>query len=451
MRFVQYAQQFKENSKPSGSFDKSRLIGFFANVNLGYDSRYYIDVSFRTDGSSRFGKESRFAPFWSFGAAWNVDREKWWNSDATLKVRASIGSTGSVNFSADQAITKYQYNSSYEYNGVYGAQLLGYGNPALRWQNTVQNNIGFDLNMWKNIVVLNMDAYIKQTQNLLLPIDVAPSTGFSSYTENLGSMENKGLDMRLRFNIIRNYNDGLNWNVTIGASSNKNKIKNLSNALEAMNQEANSQQNVTGPKPLRTYQAGRSQSALMVVESLGIDPATGNEIFRKLNGDLTFVYDPKDKILVGDVNPSLLGTIQSNLIYKGFNLYVVMAYEYGAKIYNSTLAQKVEGSSPYYNADKRVLYDRWKSPGDVALFKRIDDTSAPYQTTRLVQKNNFLRLQTLSLSYELPKKYLEKVNIERAKLVLSTSDLFRLSTVKIERGTSYPFAQTLSLSLNLTF
>ncbi|HBZ24738.1 MAG TPA: hypothetical protein DEO54_00680 [Rikenellaceae bacterium] len=451
MRFVQYAQQFKENSKPSGSFDKSRLIGFFANVNLGYDSRYYIDVSFRTDGSSRFGKESRFAPFWSFGAAWNIDREKWWNSDATLKLRASVGSTGSVNFSADQAITKYQYNSSYEYNGVYGAQLLGYGNPALRWQNTIQNNIGFDLNMWKNIVVLNMDAYIKQTQNLLLPIDVAPSTGFSSYTENLGSMENKGLDMRLRFNIIRNYNDGLNWNVTIGASSNKNKIKNLSNALEAMNQEANSQQNVTGPKPLRTYQAGRSQSALMVVESLGIDPATGNEIFRKLNGDLTFVYDPKDKILVGDVNPSLLGTIQSNLIYKGFNLYVVMAYEYGAKIYNSTLAQKVEGSSPYYNADKRVLYDRWKSPGDVALFKRIDDTSAPYQTTRLVQKNNFLRLQTLSLSYELPKKYLEKANIERAKLVLSTSDLFRLSTVKIERGTSYPFAQTFSLSLNLTF
>ena len=98
-----------------------------------------------------------------------------------------------------------------------------------------------------------------------------------------------------------------------------------------------------------------------------------------------------------------------------------------------------------------MLYDRWKSPGDVALFKRIDDTSAPYQTTRLVQKNNFLRLQTLSLSYELPKKYLEKVNIERAKLVLSTSDLFRLSTVKIERGTSYPFAQTFSLSLNLTF
>ena len=189
----------------------------------------------------------------------------------------------------------------------------------------------------------------------------------------------------------------------------------------------------------------------MVVESLGIDPRTGNEIFKKLNGDLTFVYDPKDKIIVGDLNPKYMGTIQSNLLYKGFNLYLIFAYEYGAKIYNSTLAQKVEGSSPYYNADKRVLYDRWKEPGDISLFKRIDDTTPPYQTTRLVQDNDILRLQTLSLSYDIPKTKIQDFGFERAKLIFSTSDLFRLSTVKIERGTSYPFAQTYTLSLNLTF
>lgn len=451
MNFVQYAQRFRENSSPSGYFDKARMIGVFANANLGYDNRYFLDLSFRTDGSSRFGKESRFAPFWSVGAAWNMDREHWWNSAATLKLRASTGSTGSVNFSADQALTKYHYNADYEYNGYYGAQLLGYGNPGLKWQNTIQNNIGADLSMLNNLIVLNLDAYVKQTQNLLLPIDVAPSTGFSSYTENLGSMENRGMDMRLRFNVLRDPGNALNWNFTLGAATNRNKIKNLSNALEAMNEEANSQENVTGPRPLRTYQAGRSQSALMVVESLGIDPSTGNEIFRKLNGDLTFVYDPRDKIIVGDLNPTWMGTFQSNLLYKGFNLYFILAYEYGAKIYNSTLAQKVEGSSPYYNADRRVLYDRWKEPGDVALFKRIDDTAPPYQTTRLVQDNDFLRLQTLSLSYELPKASLDRAGIERAKVIFSTSDLFRLSTVRLERGTTYPYAQTFSLGLNLTF
>lgn len=451
MNFIQYAQQFKENSKPTGYFDKSRMIGVFANANIGYDSRYYLDLSFRTDGSSRFGKDSRFAPFWSVGAAWNVDREGWWKSDLTLKLRASVGSTGSVNFSADQAITKYNYNSEYEYNGYYGAQLLGYGNPALKWQNTIQNNIGADLTMFNNLLVWNIDAYIKQTQNLLLPIDVAPSTGFSSYTENMGSMENRGMDMRLRFNVLRGQNNSLNWNFTLGAATNKNKIKKLSNALEAMNEEANSKANVTGPKPLRSYQAGRSQSALMVVESLGIDPMTGYEIYRKLNGDLTFVYDAKDKVIVGDVNPTWMGTFQSNLLYKGLNLYFIFAYEYGAKIYNSTLAQKVEGSDPRFNADRRVLYDRWKQPGDVVLFKKIDDTTPPYQTTRLVQKNDFLRLQTLTLSYDLPARTLERLKVERARIMLSTSDLFRFSTIKMERGTTFPYAQTFTVGLNLTF
>lgn len=450
MNFIQYAQQFKENSKPKGYLDKSKMIGFFANANVGYENRYFIDLSFRTDGSSRFGKNSRFAPFWSVGGAWNVNREKWWKSDATLKVRASVGSTGSVNFSADQALTKYEYRSDFEYNGFYGAQLMGYGNSSLKWQNTIQNNIGADLTMWQNLVVLNIDAYIKETQNLLLPIDVAPSTGFSRYIENLGSMENKGMDMRLRFNVLRGKNP-VHWNFSLGLATNQNKIKKLSNALEAMNLEASKEDNVKGPKPLRAYQAGRSQSALMVVESLGIDPMTGNEIYRKLNGDLTFTYDPKDKIIVGDMNPKWMGTFQSNILYKNFNLYFILAFEHGAKIYNSTLAQKVEGSDPRYNADRRVLYERWRKPGDIALYKRIDDKTPPYQTTRLVQDNDFLRLQTLTLTYDLPAKSLESLRLERARIMLTSNDLFRFSTVKMERGTMYPYAQTFSLALNLTF
>lgn len=135
----------------------------------------------------------------------------------------------------------------------------------------------------------------------------------------------------------------------------------------------------------------------------------------------------------------------------GSNLYFILAYEYGAKIYNSTLAQKVEGSDPRNNADRRVLYERWKKPGDVALYKRIDDTTPPYQTTRLVQNNDFLRLQTLTLSYDLPRNTLEKLRLERARVMVTSNDLFRFSTVKMERGTVYPYAQTFSLALNLTF
>lgn len=123
----------------------------------------------------------------------------------------------------------------------------------------------------------------------------------------------------------------------------------------------------------------------------------------------------------------------------------------GAKQFNSTLATKVEGSNPAYNADKRVLYDRWQKPGDKAMFRRIDDQSTVYQSTRLVQKNNFLKLSSLSLSYDLPRNILEKSFIERCKFTFSMTDVFRLATIKQERGTSYPFARTVSLGFNLTF
>ena len=184
---------------------------------------------------------------------------------------------------------------------------------------------------------------------------------------------------------------------------------------------------------------------------MGIDPATGNEIYIKRDGTLTFDYDPNDKVVVGDMNPTLKGYINSNLIWKGFNLYMSFNYEYGAKTYNSTLAQKVEGASPYYNADRRVLYDRWKEPGDISMFRRIDDTSPVYQSTRLMQKNNFIKMSSLSLSYDLPRGFIAQAHMERCRLQVSMTDLFRISTIKQERGTSYPFARTVSAGLNVTF
>ena len=126
------------------------------------------------------------------------------------------------------------------------------------------------------------------------------------------------------------------------------------------------------------------------------------------------------------------------------------SYEMGAMQYNSTLAQKVEGANVYYNADRRVLYERWKQPGDVSMFRRIDDSSPVYQSTRLMQKNNFLNMSSLSLSYDIPNKYLRQTPIERCKFIFSTTDLFRISTIKQERGTSYPFARTMSLGFNVT-
>lgn len=448
-----FAQQFRDNSTPSGSFDKSKSVGFLGNVNLNWDNRYILEGSIRADGSSVFGRDSRFAPFWSVGAAWNVNQEDFWTGTGSLKIRASVGSTGSTNFSPDQAMTRFTYSGDSEYNGIYGAVISAYGNPALKWQQVMKYNAGFDLNVWRNIIDINFDAYLERTQNLLVNVDVAPSTGFTSYTENVGQLDNKGIEVRARFNLINRPDQELNWNVTLSAAHERDKIRKISNAMRAMNEEAMKLENSTDSTGVfQMYEVGRSQNALMVVRSMGIDPATGNEIYIKRDGSLTFEYDPNDKVEVGNTTPKLQGYINSNLNWKGFNLYFSFNYELGAKTWNSTLASKVEGASPYYNADKRVLYDRWQQPGDIAMFRRIDDYESPvYQSDRLVQKNNFLKLTSLSLSYDLPDRIIDNCFLDRCRFTFSMSDVFYLSTIKQERGTSYPFARSFTLGANITF
>ena len=450
--YPSYALQFQKNSKPTGYFDKSKMVGFLGNANMNWDNRYILDVTYRTDGSSRFGRKSRFAPFWSVGVAWNVNKENFWTGTGYMKLRASVGSTGSTNFSADQALTRFIFNSNNEYNGIYGAVINAYGNPALKWQNVLKYNVGLDMSVWRNIITLNFDAYLERTENLLLNIDVAPSTGFSSYTENMGSLDNKGIEARLRLNLINDRQNDLSWNVTLSAAHEENKIRKLSNAMKAMNQEAmDLENNKGGSEVFRMYEVGRSQTALMLVRSMGIDPSTGNEVYIKRNGALTFEYDPNDKVEVGNTNPKLQGYVNSNLTWKGLNLYMHFGYEMGAKRFNQTLATKVEGADPTKNADRRVLYDRWKKPGDKVMFRRIDDQTPVYQSTRLVQKSNFLKLSSLSLTYDIPGDLLKKTFIERCKFTFSMTDVFRISTIKEERGTSYPFARTVSLGFNLTF
>lgn len=448
--FVGAGIQFKDKSKPAGSYDKRRLVGFFANVNYGYDNRYFLDFSYRTDGSSSFGRNSRFAPFWSFGLAWNVHKEHFWNNEANyLKIRASMGSTGSVNFSSSQALTTYVYDFNSEYNGVYGATFQAYGNPDLKWQNTKSYNVGVDWKLLSGRVELNCDAYMKITDNLLTSIDVAPSTGFSNYVENIGQVMNQGIEGRLMVKLIENRAKDLNWNVVVAAFSNRNKIQKLSAQMESLNLRLIREGNdIT--KVERRYQEGRSQSALMVVPSGGIDPASGNEVYIKTDGSRTFTYSFDDRVDVGDMMPKVEGNVNTNLNWKGFNLYLLFKYKWGGKAYNGTLASKVEGADPTRNVDRRAMESRWKDRGDEAKFRRITSRVSPYQTTRLVFDDNLFKLESISLSYDVPRKYLSYCHLERVKLMLSTTDIFRLSTIKQERGTIYPFARTFSVGLNIT-
>lgn len=436
-----------DSSRPSGSDTQTRGVGVFVNANTIWDNKYFLDLIYRYEGSSRFGKNQRFAPFWSVGGGWNIHNEKFMKGTPVqlLKLRASVGYLGNINFTAYQALTTYSYNSSYFYGKGTGATPITIGNPDLKWERTLSTNIGLDFTAFRGRVDLSADYYIKNTDDLLVDITKAPSVGVIKSLENLGEVQNKGFELRLRTIPIQNKD--WQWSLGLTYALNKNKIKKISNFLREQNEK---NQSDNGVAPLPIYEEGQSLTALKVVPSAGIDPSTGQEIFIKRNGAYTFVYDTNDKVIFGDTNPSGTGSVFSYLTYKRFALSCTFQYSFGGALYNETLATKVEGANPKYNADERVLNNRWKTPGTVAKYKRIDDTTTPYQTSRFVQRNNYLRMSSLSLSYEVPTNFIQKYGLKRMFLELLTNDLFYLSTAKRERGLNYPYDRSFEFSLRFS-
>lgn len=443
-----FSSGYSAGSRPVSSDEIVTGVGFFVNLNTIYKERYFLDFIYRYEGSSLFGKNTRFAPFWSAGAGWNIHKEPFMegvNVDL-LKLRVSTGYLGNVSFSPYQALTTYQYGERFTYVKGAGSVPITIGNPDLKWERTMNNNLGLDLNIFNGRWDMSLDLYWKITDNLLLDVTKAPSVGVQTAKQNVGEIENKGIELSTRVVPIRTKD--WNWTLSLTASHNRNKIRKISNALKAQN-EKNMEKNEAG-KPLPIYVEGESLSTLKVVPSAGIDPATGKEIYIKRDGSLTFDYDPRDKITVGDTSPVVSGMMSSYLTYKGFSLTAGLRYQLGAMDYNTTLASRVEGADPKKNADERVFNDRWTQPGDKASYKDIADSRVPMQTTRFVSVHNFLELSTLSLAYDFKPIDLKYFNIRNLRLELMANDIFHYSSIKQERGLSYPYARSVEMTIRFT-
>lgn len=434
-------------SSPSETAD----VGVFTTGNFSFRNRYFVDATWRTTGSSQFGANNRYGHFWSGGLGWNLLNESFMKSVKEhfdiFKFRGSLGYTGKVSFSPFQAMTMYQYYNTYEYKNGIGAIPMTIGNVDLSWERTMNYNIGLDFSMFDRRLNLVVDAYIRNTTDLLLDKAKAPSTGVTSAKGNLGEMQNRGIEFQLDGYIFRN-ND-FYWKLGTTGYMNRNKITKINKALEEINKNNEANSNMYD-YPLPQYAEGESVTALKLVRSGGIDPATGKEVYIKRNGERTFVYDPADKVLIGDTEPKYTGTISTNVYWKGFSLYALFNLRVGAWVYNTTRSTKVEGADPRYNADQRVFDDRWKQPGDVAIYKDIADTSTPKKTDRFAEEENTLSLGSLNLSYEFSDKVCEKLHLRNLRTGINFTDILRLSSVKIERGTDYLYSQGFEFYLNVT-
>ena len=448
-----FALGYGGSARPSGTESLATAAGFFFNGNAIYDNRYSVDVVYRYEGSSKFGKNQRFAPFWSLGTAWNIHNEKFFEGNKNiqlLKLRASIGYLGNISFDPYQALTTYTYNNRINYIVGAGSVPLAIGNPELKWERTLSKNVGLDLTLFKNRWDLTFDAYQKTTDNLLLDVSLAPSIGAVTARQNVGEVENNGIEFQTR--VVPIQTKDLQWSLSLNYSYNRNKVKKVSDALKALNQKNLGVDSLNrGTTPLPLYEEGESLTALKVVPSAGIDPATGREIYIKRDGSYSFTYDPNDRRVFGDTSPWAYGSLTSYLMYKGFSLNANFGYSLGATVYNSTLASRVEGTTPKQNADRRVLESRWKQAGDVTRYRDIASTESPYQTSRFIQKEYYFTLRSLSLAYETEATWVKKLHMRRARVELLANDLFYLSTVKRERGLDYPFARSVEMSLRLSF
>ncbi len=455
---IGFAKGYAEDGKPQSRLEKARLFGSFFTMNYSYKNRYLMDGTVRIDGSSKFGVNNKLAPFWSFGLGWNVHQEEFLKGNnviSQLRIKASTGLTGSVEFDPYLSKTIYKYNTGNWYSSGIGANVNNYGNENLGWQKTRMTDIGIDIGLFKDRIMITPRIYKKFTKDILADITLPPSTGFLSYKENLGDMENKGAELGLTVDAVRSKD----WSVNLNASmvSNRNKVVRISNALKKYNDRADELQSLKPGDggyrgiPLLRFSEGQPFNAIYGVRSLGIDPENGRELYIKKDGTLTYDYDKRDYVVIGDPNPKVSGYFGGTVNYKRFSLYVQFQTFFGGDKYNLTLVERVENADPKYNVDKRVFEEKWKQSGDLSFYKNIADNGETDVSSRFIQPDNLINLQSLNVSYDMNKKFASKLSMTSLMFQVTANDLVRWSSVKEERGINYPFTRSLTFSIRAAF
>ena len=456
--------------KPTLTENTTRRVSILATLNYTWNDIYLADASVRFDGSSEFGANQKWAPFFSGGLGVNIHNYDFLKGNEKinkLKVRASYGRTGKVNFPAYAATTMYETLFDEWYITGYGAVLKALGNKDLSWEKTDKFNFGIETQFFNQRLTVDLDYYYEKTIDLINDVTLSQTSGFSTYKNNMGEVENKGFEMQIRADIYRDRN----WSVALwgNMAHNKNKILKISDSQKAYNERVaefykkelqyqaiynTSLKDANYAVPISQYAEGESLTSIWAVRSLGIDPTTGKELFLNRDGSITDTWDASQEVVVGNTEPKLNGSIGLNATYKNWSLFAAFQYEFGGQEYNQTLVDRVENADiANGNVDLRVLTQRWQKPGDVAEFKNIADSKlTTLPTSRFVQDKKYIRLSALTLSYDFNREWIKKhLHMNMLRLEMSSSDFINWNSIRQERGLSYPKSWKVDFSLKAQF
>jgi TonB-linked SusC/RagA family outer membrane protein len=449
-----FANGYLPNSKPLVSTPpKIRRVNALASLNYVYDNRYFLDATYRIDGSTAFGTSKKYSPFWATGIGWSLHNENFLKKAAwinSLIVRANVGATGNQNFGSFASATVYQLETNNNYFGQ-GIFHTGLGNPNLDWQKTLETSVGIDMGLFENRLTVTLDAYNKYTHPLIVTIDAPSSNGITDYPINAGNMTTKGIEANIKYSPIFNLQDRIIWTLGLTGTMYDSKYAGFGAVLNSLNTEQQRSNSI------QRFTDGKSPDDIWAVESIGIDPGSGQEVFVKKNGTYTFDYDPADIKVVANSRPAVQGVISSSLRIKGFTAAAYIRYSLGSSRFNEALYEKVENMSftdLSFNQDKRALEKRWRQPGDISEFKGISLIEKTPISSRFIQKERIFTGESISIGYELQASttpWLKSARLQNLRFSAFMNNIFRLSNIVSERGIDYPFANTVSFSINASF
>ena len=451
-----FAGRFSDGN-PTYSSSINRRLNALASVNYSLRNRYLLDFTFRADGSTAFGSDRRFAPFWSAGLGWNVHEEDFLrriNWISMLRFNATIGQTGNQNIGAGASSTVFSYSPGSNIFFGPGLFIHQFGNPNLEWQKTLTKNIAMNFSVFNGRLHGRFEVYERVTNPLVISASQPPSVGVPRIPTSLGSLTYRGFEFDLTTNIIRQRNFA--WRVRTLGQINRGVYSGFGRAMEGMD-ELMAQNNF-----LQRFRDGYGPSTQWAVRSLGIDPATGREMFLTRDGQKTFNWDVNDVVAIGSARPDVMGHVNNFFTWRNLTLSVIMRVSIGAEIFNTALFNKVENISftdIVNNQDRRALTERWNpaTPGQPAQFRSIEMTEFTPMSSRFLQRENVIAAESIGLQWRLnpvDQPWIRAAGLSSLSFnatVTGTGGVFRLSNVKRERGIEFPEATTISLTVSASF
>lgn len=448
------------------------MVSILSKVDYNYDERYFLSGSYRRDGSSRLSKEERWGDFWSVAAAWNLLKEDFlsdvsWLSG--LRLRASYGVNGTLPSS------NYGYMSLVNYTGKYmgnpGGVITTVGNDKLSWETSYNTNIGLDFGLFKQRLRGTIEYFNRDSKNLLQDVPISMVTGFSSTLQNIGRINNHGIELELNGDILAK--GDWSWSAGVNATFLSSKVKELYGGEDIIWYDP------TGgdDRAQYIYREGESTLAFYGLEWAGVDKTNGKSVYyvndpeNDQNGDFiyngrgaTYDYDDANYTIIGSATPKVYGGLNTTVGYKGLTLSLGFTYKIGGKLYDGAYKDVADDGYYWERIRAKNYCDNLWTPenpnGSEPAISGLDLTDAMEYSTRHLFDASYLRLKNLSLAYNLPKAWTRKVAIENARLFVSGSNLWTLSKYKDAdpevneygtRGWETPLGKSFVIGVELKF